>query len=306
MIVPFILLTLSGKSKAAVSPFKSITISPFYLSGETTILLKTNHSNLHFYVMLQNDLYMNIAIASGTITKPGTYTYKYDNRYTRSQNTVFIRYYTDDPTASKDSQHFSWNIAKANYMYLQNNEAVTTDQSLVTITSGGAYSLKTLKYTFIGFDGLYVPSYFHKIDLSTFRVMVSTEDKPFFSCKPELVIKNYNNVFGDIEGANETVTFPLKVVGEKLGYSLALDTDLYVDKYTLKMSSTQKVGYVKTKYIYLPINDMPNQDKYESYLLLKEFGIDKDMLIHYFELKALRNTFGDCSNSKYCIIRKSL
>ena len=72
------------------------------------------------------------------------------------------------------------------------------------------------------------------------------------------------------------------------------------------LSSTPPATSVKTKHIYLPNNGIHDQDKYECYFALRDFGIDKDYVIHNFEFKAIKNLFGDCQNSKYCIIRESV
>lgn len=304
MIIPILLTSLSSV-KANVAPFESITISPFYNKGETTIVVNTKSSNLRFLVYIQNDLHMNLCVLSDTITKAGTYIYKYDNSYSRSKNSVYIRYYTDDPTASKDSQSFSRDLVKPKYKYIESG-VISSDQELIIVNNDGSYSTKKLSYSFSGFDGLYVPSYYHKIDLTDYQIIVDKKYQIYFNCNPSLVIKNYNNIFDDIEGANETVTFNLNLKKQKMGYTFELANDLYVNKETLRLSSTPKDGYVKTRHIYFPINDMQNQDKYECYFALRDFGIDHNLLLHNFELKALRNTFGDCSNSKYCITRKDL
>ena len=91
MIIPLLLVSLSTKQKVVVPPFSSITISPFYANGTTTVVVETSSKNLHFSVFIQNDLYMNRAIISDTITKPGTRIYKYDNSSSRPKNKVFIR-----------------------------------------------------------------------------------------------------------------------------------------------------------------------------------------------------------------------
>ena len=306
MMIPILLISLSLKTRATTPPFASITISPFYNSRNTTIVLITRSKNLHFSVFIQNDQHMNLCICSDTITKAGTYRYTYDNSYSRNKNTVYVRYYTDDPTASVDTQHFSRNISRAKYEYIQYNQSITSDNDLVVVKSDGSYSTRKVTYSFFGFDGLYVPSYYHKIDLSDFGFFVDKDDIYYFSCSPSLVIYNYNHIFDDIEGANETVTFKLKTTKATIGYCLGLLDDLYVNKETLRLSSRPKEGYVKTNHIYFPVNDMQNQDKYECYFAISNFGIDKDLLIHNFELKALRNTFGDCSNSKYCIKRTEI
>ena len=163
---------------------------------------------------------------------------------------------------------------------------------------------RQLNYSFSGFEGLYVPTYFHKIDLSDFRILITKADHPFFNCTPSLVIKNYNNAFSGIEGAGENVVFPLKLVEKNDGFSFALVNEYQVDTESLRMySSIDLMLMPKTRHIYLPRNEMQNQDKYQCYFQFNDFGIDNNLVIHQFEIKATQNIFGDCSNSKYCIIR---
>lgn len=303
MIFPLLLSLFSGlKGRATTPPFTSITISPFYNKGESTIVVETRSNNLRFLVFIQNDVYMNVSVCEDTITKAGTYIYKYDNSYTRNKNMVFIRYYTDTiPTT--DTQHFSRNILRGEYEFIEDNKNLISDSDLVIVKSDGSFSTRKITHSFIGFDGLYIPSFYHKIDLADFQIFLARNDLSFFNCNPSLVIKNYNNIFEDIEGANETATFYLKLKKQISGYTFQLRDDLYVNQETLRLSSTPKEGYVKTKHIYLPVNEMQNQDKYECYFSFQEFGIDKDLVLHNFELRALRNLFGDCQNSKYCIAR---
>ena len=305
MMIPLLLISLSSKVRATVAPFQSITIAPFYNKGTTKIAVVTKSNNLHFLVFIQNDLYMNRCIVSDTITKAGTYTYDYDNSSSRNKNTVYVRYYTDDPTASKDSQHFERNLAKSELIRLENDGQITSNNNLVIVKNDGSYTTRNLSYTFYGFNGLYVPAYYHKIDLDDFELLYDKLDARYLTCNPSLIINNYNHVFDDVEGANESVTFNLKLKSQKIGYTFELKDDLYVNRETLRLSSTPKEGYVKTRHIYLPVNEMQNQSNYDCNFVMTDFGIDKDMIVHNFKLKALKNTFGDCSNSKYCIIRKS-
>ena len=103
----------------------------------------------------------------------------------------------------------------------------------------------------------------------------------------------------------ETVTIPLNIIETENGFSFAIANDYYVDPTSLKMyTDPTSSSFPKTKHIYLPRNEMKNQDKYDCYFMLSEFGIDRDLLIHHFDIKASKNIFGDCKNSQYCIVRE--
>ena len=137
--------------------------------------------------------------------------------------------------------------------------------------------------------------------MTDFEILPDQISQESFSCNPALVLKNVNGVFDDIDGANSSVAFNLQLIKTEDGYSFELADDLYVDKQTLLLSSSIKEGYVKTKYIYLPRNDMREQSNYDAYFVFEDFGINNDVVFHKFELKATKNIFGDCRNSEYCI-----
>lgn len=304
MLIPLTAISLISASKATtILPFESISISPLYANKNSTIVVVTKSPYLKFYLFIQNDKNMNVAVVNGEITKAGTYTYTYDNTYTRNKNNVFIRYSTDGQTYT-DTPHVERNIDRASYEYITNNEGLRSDNSLVVIKGNMTTTTRTLTYAFSGFEGLYVPAYFHKIDLTDFRILITKSDHPFFDCTPSLVIKNYNNMFSGIDGAGENVVFPLTLVERSDGFTFALANEYQVDTESLRMYSSIDIMLMpKTRHIYLPRNEMQNQDKYQCYLQFNDFGIDKDLVIHQFQIKATQNIFGDCSNSKYCIIR---
>lgn len=305
MFIPLIIVSLLSRNKGSITlPFETISISPLYMNKNSVLVVSTKSSYLKFFLFIQNDKNMNVAVVNGEITKPGTYTYSYDNKYTRSKNNVFVRYSTNGQNYS-DTPHLERNLVKASYEYITNNENINSDNCLVVINGDMTTSTRNLSYSFYGFEGLYVPLYFHKIDLSDFRILISNEDHPFFNCNPSLVIKNYNNSFSEIDGAGEKATFPLKLVEKENYFTLALANEYQVNPESLKMYSSGRVfSLPKTRHVYLPRNEMRNQNEYSCYLQFTDFGIDKDLVIHQFEIRAMQNIFGDCSNSKYCIIRE--
>ena len=304
MIFPFICLSLVSRSKAVTLPFEEIAISPFFTNKETTIVVNTDSSYLRFLVFIQNDKYMNLCIAQDTITSPGVYTYSYDNSYTRSKNKVYVRYSTGGEY--NDTSRIERTLGRSSYHLITDNQSYTSQSSIAILDGNLNWTEKKATYEFDGFEGIYVPAYYHKIDLEDFYFSVEGIYQQFINFSGSLVIKNYNNVFKDVSGANETATFDLKIVNEAPDYTFALKNDMYVDPESLLMSSTQKDGYVKTKHIYLPRNEMQNQDKFEFNLVLNNFGIDKDLVVHHLDVKALKNIFGDCNNSKYCVVRENV
>ena len=304
LILPFISLTLSSRAtKVAPSPFTTVSIGPFFNGKNTTIVVRTSSSNCKIELYLINEKYPSpgICFLSEEMTSSGTYKFIYDNEYTRNTNKVYLKYYIG-PTGF-DSSTFDWNKQKSKYEVVPSNQNLTSDLSVMTIDKFLNRETRKISYNFEGFDSLYVPEYYQRISLTDFMVSASAYDTYFIDCTPSLIIYNYNNVFDGITGAGETATFDLKLVQQNGYYTFALKNIYWVDVDTFKMYSVKRTNCVSTKNLYLPFNDMKNQDKYDCYLYLNDFGVDKDILVHNFKIKALRNIFGDCSNSKYCIVR---
>ena len=305
-IIPIILTSLvSNPNKATIPAFDSIMISPFYLNKMSQIVVTTRSSYLKFTVYINNDKFTEKAILTKEITEPGTYSYNYNNTYTRSKNEIFVRYTTG--TTYIDTISADRNVVRSTYRNLENNEGFSSSNAIVDYRSYLTYIERKIQYSFGGFEGLYVPSYFHKINLYDFKIFIADQYKPFFNVVPTLVIQNYNGAFDTLGESGESVVFNLKLVERTDGYTFTLDGDYFVSTETLQMyKKRQSLETPKTRHIYFPVNEMRNEDKYKCYFQFSEFGIDKDLVIHHFDIKALRNIFGDCHNSKYCIAREQV
>ena len=298
MILPLTLVMfVSRLNKGKTDPFDYFSFSPLYLNGQTKLILKANRA-FTFIVYITNDMYTERAILSGGPTKGGTYTYTYDNSYTRSTNKISISIKVGTKTTK--SSKIAMNIESGKSEKIVDNKPITTDRGITTYNPDNTWSTRQITFNFLNFDGLYTPDYYHKIKVGDFAIKVAQADKPFFSCIPSLVVKNVNGVFNDV-AKTSNVEFPLELYEFDEGYTFRLKDDLYVHMETLLLSKTSKPGYVKTKHIYLPRNEMRNQSKYKAYFAFTNFGIDKDTVTHQFEFRALRNIVGDCSNSMYCI-----
>ena len=307
MIFPVVLTSLCSVNKSKqIEPFEYIDISPFYSNKETKVVVSTKRNYLKFNLYIRNDKYEDQQIISGEIFSPGTYIYSYSNSYTRTSNYVLLRY-SIDGSNYVDGGIATRNITKAKYRTIENNESFSSTSTILRIKSDNSCVVRTIKYSFSGFEGLYVPSYYHKIQLDNFKILLSKDDIAFFNCTPTLFIKNYDGSFDGIDGSGENASFELKLIEQSYGYTFALAKDFFVDSETLNMYS-QRHGLTtpKTKHIYLPINEKRNEDKFECYFQFNEFGIDRDMVFHHFELRSEKNIFGDCNSSKYCIVREEI
>lgn len=302
-IFPLILAALFPKAtpRPGVAAFDTFSVSPLYLGKSSTFVIVTKSLSMPFQILLTNDLYTNKVIVEDTLKGKGTYTYTYNNQYTRSNNTITIKWQISNTWVT--SNPLSLKPISETYRTLVDNQGFYSNGYINILSKGQtAWESHRVYTSFTNFDGLYIPDYYHKIKLNEFRINVNSDDKQFFTCNPSLVISNVDGVFNDI-ATTSNVEFKLKPLKTSGGITFGLANTLYVHKETLMMSATQKEGYVPTNHIYLPRNEMQNQGKFKAYFALQNFGLDKDFVKHNFELHALKNIIGDCQNSEYCIQR---
>ena len=304
LIFPLILLT-PFSSRLVIqpkgNPFETITVSPLYYDKETTFIIYTKVALLQIRVFISNDVFDNQKIIETTFTRSGKHILKYNNQYTRSVNEIQVAYKNTRTWVTSDV--VTMRVMSESYRNVVDNQGFSSSNYVNVLSySTLRWTSHKVNYQFTNFDGLYIPDYYHKIKLDEFSISVDSADLDLFKCTPSLVLTNVNGAFNDIS-TNQSVEIELKTKKTSTGLTFELKDILYVHKETLLMSKTQKDGYVPTKHIYLPRNDMKNQGKYKAYFALQDFGIDHDFVRHNFEMHALKNIVGDCQNSEYCIQR---
>lgn len=292
------------KITAAVN---EIFISPFLLRGDTCIavnVLVTKQSTINISAKIINDLYPSgVGIFSDAIKTSGVHYYHYDNSYTFGENNqIEITYQT--PTRTETIKHYI-NVAKKGREYIGDDNHIIANYC--TYRWNGNWSLGIQEYTFENFDDVYMPNFYQKIDISDFKVKVIGLGSEHFSTSGTFIFNNLDGMFQDLcaPGTKNYVKLPVSFeLDHDNVYQLKFDIELFVNKQTLSMSREKKEGYLQTKYIYLPRNNMRHQEEIKCSISFEDFGVDKDYLDHSFTLKALNNVMGDCHNSEYCVIRK--
>ena len=303
LIFPVILSAILNRAVVNLStPTRDeIFISPLYFGKDSTFIVRTRSSDPGIKFYISNDLFQNKQLTTEHTVKGNVHYYKYNNEYTRPTNEFYIAITSGKKPIYSDS--ITLTPASDSYRYLVNNESFASNCKVyVYSVAKRTWSSQNVEYSFTNFDGLYMPDYYHKIRLEDFSINLSSNDCLLFDCNPSLVIFNVDGVFDDIS-TSSLIEFQLQLVETSAGFTFALKDTLYVHKETLLMSKSLKPGYVATRHIFLPRNQMRDQEKYKAYFSLKNFGVDKDFVKHNFELRALKNIIGDCQNSEYCIQR---
>lgn len=293
----------ADKATAELLSFKS---TPLNLDNVATIMevsgkASTTQSLLvHVYVV--NDLYPDgIEIANLTFKENKTETFSYHNEYTRTTNRIKIGW-KQSKVIKENSAIFNIELSRSQNVRL--NSSVYTHESrtnVITFVPNVGVERKKQKIIFYNFEDRYMPDFYHKIDLSTFKIKNESEYPSELNYKSAFFsISSINNSFSTF-GNLKRLQLPIKLLKSNGELSLAFQNKLFVNPITLEMSPKQSSGFVETKYFYLPRDSKQFEESYECTIKISCFGLDNDDFILTFRYKSLLNIFGDCRNSQYCI-----
>lgn len=284
-------------------------VSPFYLDKSTTTLIFSIRSALKktygFAVYLINDLYpRGIAIYKGSTSKTEVCKFYYNNQHTRpSGNSIRI---TVTGNGLNINTTHAVSVASGKTVLLGSNVSTVVAKApsykYTAVTDWFAIN-ETL--SFENFNDYYVADYYHKLDISSLKIHrgVVPDEVIMSRCNAALAISYQNGVFDEFPHSGSTAQISVNITQKGSDFLLSFP-EMYVDKYTLRMSPNQLTNYVKTKYLYLPRNEKRFEENYHCSLVLNYIGADCNKYILQFTLKSLLNTMGDCRNSEYCIVNR--
>lgn len=160
-------------------------------------------------------------------------------------------------------------------------------------------------YSFSGYKSLYAPDYYHKLDLSSLKLKTGCDNVDSFKYRSAfLYLYDPTNMFEEFIDykTGDYLVIPLDFVKNEDDYYYPKSKNtLYVHPITLKMSLTEKNGYVKTRHIYLPINQRLNEQKYRFVISISDVGFNMAYISHNFLIKTYKNIIGDKNGGHYYV-----
>lgn len=306
-----ILLCFSSTgATASTNELTLVQIEPLSLfNEETKIVIGAKASRtaaLNYTISIYNEIYPSgETLFEGKFISTTTKTLTYDNKLTGSSNEIGIKW--SIVVSGKKIQYStktSVDVANPKTVRVNNSSfSFTSDCKYSSYTAVGGWRKVSEKLIFENFDGPYMPDFYHRIDLSNFKIKCSSGfDTALTVREGYLFITNINGTFDDLSQSGNNAIIPLTLKKSGDYYALCFLNDMYVDQLTLHMSSSPKSGFVKTKYLYLPRNEKRNENEYEFNIKLNDFGMERNNYAGTFRYKSLLNTLGDCHNSKYCVV----
>jgi len=316
LAIPLLFVCFLG-STAALSQgeynvVNSVYAEPLKPSGQSTKFYVTCNSTFgtgykgRISIRLTNEKYTRLLVAY--YQSDSGYTscvLEYTNKYNASSNNVFTLEYTKD---SKTMTKVNLNVEYAYSGLITTNEcysgyyrAPANDCSTDGMTTTKHYD----ELFFKSFDPIFYPEFYSKIDLTKIQFQEKVFGgyrKPTFG-SATLSFDADLYCFGKLgiaSGLRRYIDLDIVDAGNNQ-YSFAFKNNVYVNPSTYEMSEIKYDGFVQTKYLYLPRNEM-NQIGTLSFLIsVSDLGIAKSYLNYNFSVQPIRNTVGDCINSEYCI-----
>ncbi len=306
VVLPTNVTRFSVPSYSYANKFDYIEVPPLNLpgGGKTAIKVKVSFSTSKINkcsIVIKNDSYPDgVTIYSiSRRTKSFNFTYEYDNAYTKL-NSILEFHATDVSMLSLYPEMTTYPII---------SPATYKPDSLVNIYYHGkqfGWQMEREYFEFRNFTEYYVPDYYHKVDFSEFsiyREAASSTGIPY--TRASVLIDNYQGIFSDI-GSLQTngtqVHVPLELIEDDTHTChFAFKEKMYVHKTTLKMSLTQKEGYVETRHLYLPKRGMVEQENFKFQFSIVDLGGSKALFTHRMNVKAPIDIVGSSATAEYYI-----
>ena len=156
-------------------------------------------------------------------------------------------------------------------------------------------------YTFTNIKSYFNNTIYYRLPIEEFLFThVDAGELTYGNCYMSLI--GYQRYFPALSHFLSTAKIPLKLVKKENGYGLDFANTLYVEKSTLKMTTSAREGYVATNNFYLPVNFRDELSDLKVYFVIEDLGISK-LKMSWKTTCLMDNAFiGDCSDSEYCIV----
>lgn len=285
--------------------FTYIEVPPIGYYGEITIKVKgafTGRFERYCCIEIFNYIYPNGKEIYRENSSFGSYDFSFNYSNTFTTPDIIFKF---RESRSGKSVEISPKFIETPIIDLTDPDRKTSYSNIVVYTHDDGINLINEEYLFEGFNSLYIPDYYHKLDLSTFKIKVGNDSIDSFGYTNAMFyIYDPNVLFEEFASykSGEYVLIPLEFLKNDNGYyNLKTKNTLYVNPLTLRMSLAYKKDYVKTRHIYFPINQRKNEDTFRFGLTINDLGYNKAYISHTFKVKTYKNIIGDCKNSQYCI-----
>lgn len=161
------------------------------------------------------------------------------------------------------------------------------------------------RITFLNYEDLVVEDIYLNFDISRFEFnYIGNKDKDLLEGEFIFAIYDKYNLFKDLPLYKDSQYryIPLKVNNKNNGNSVfTFKNNIYYDPITRNPSLTYKENYIETNKLYFPKDEINKLKQCHCILSFDIDGYTKFNMSSSFDIRFLKNYFGECEDSEYCI-----
>ena len=203
-------------------------------------------------------------------------------------------------------QSFSFNIRPISPQRINPRDYVNDYFSMPDIIVDPDYykEERTEKYKFDNFLDYFDVDNYYRLTLNNSLITYSCLADPPQGLA-HLHFVDYLKIFPYLDDDKEVPTFDVPLYVKSNGNGAVyfdFPSKMYVNTKTLDMSLTARVGFVETKYFYLPVNKCEDLLDQVFTIVVDSFGHGQTSFSWDVRYLNSMHLIGDCSNSDYCVV----
>ncbi len=227
-----------------------------------------------------------------------------------TNNTIKVTIYPKDTGYVPQSLEMSFNlkgVVKVNFKESDNNVGVSSGFYIKNNSPLDPSKDKIIedRVTFTNFEDLVVEEKYLNFDISRFEFNYSgNNSKSYLDGEFYFGIYDKYNLLNDLPLYEESLYryIPLKITSKDNGNnSFIFKNKIYYDPVTHNPSLLYKENYVETDKLYFPLSEVEKLKSNKCMLFMNIKGYTNFSMSGDFDLQFIKNYFGDCSNSEYCV-----
>ena len=158
------------------------------------------------------------------------------------------------------------------------------------------------QYSFPHVDDYFLTDIYYRLPLEQFVIQTTLSVDEFDYESAHLLLQNLEEYFPGLTFRSGLCSIPLLVSYDNGKLTLSLEKPLFVNAYTLALSSISRPGYRTTKNFYLPINRAKDLVGTTFTILISKVGFNKTTFKWETTLLSESPLIGDCQSSGYCVV----
>lgn len=227
-----------------------------------------------------------------------------------TNNKISVSIYPKDTGYQPQTIQMSFNLkgeVKVNFKESDNNVGVSSGFYIKNNSplDPSKNAIMEDRITFTNFEDLVIEEKYLNFDISRFEFNYSgNTSKSYLDGEFIFGIYDKYNLLSDLPLYGDSLYryIPLKITSKDNGNnSFVFKNKIYYDPVTHNPSLYYKENYVETDKLYFPLEEVEKLKSNKCMLLMNINGYTKFTMSGDFDLRFMKNYFGDCSDSEYCV-----